>query len=118
MIRPNPRAPDYGAMVWLNQPSGGERQVLFPNRGPDNLFAAVGHLGQYILVAPDQKRTVVRLGKTGEEERPALVDALADVVSLCVGRQNVPSTTVTHRPPSHALSPSSRQTRSPPRADA
>lgn len=86
MIRPNPRAPDYGAMVWLNQPSGGERQVLFPNRGPDNLFAAVGHLGQYILVAPDQKLTVVRLGKTDQEERPALVDALADVVSLYVER--------------------------------
>lgn len=86
MIRPNPRAPDYGAMVWLNQPSGGERQVLFPNRGPDNLFAAVGHLGQYILVAPDQKLTIVRLGKTDQEERPALVDALADVVSLYVER--------------------------------
>lgn len=86
MIRPNPRAPDYGAMVWLNQPSGGERRVLFPDRGPDNLFAAVGHLGQYILVAPDQKLTVVRLGKTDQEERPALVDALADVVSLYVER--------------------------------
>lgn len=86
MIRPNPRTPDYGAMVWLNQPSGGERRVLFPDRGPDNLFAAVGHLGQYILVAPDQKLTVVRLGKTDQEERPALVDALADVVSLYVER--------------------------------
>jgi len=86
MIRPNPRAPDYGAMVWLNQPSGGERKVLFPDRGADNLFAAVGHLGQYILVAPDEKLTVLRLGKTDQEDRPALVDALADVVSLYVDR--------------------------------
>src|SRR5690606_29777125 len=66
MTQPNPRAADYGAMLWLNRPSGGDRQVLFPDEGPADLFAAVGHLGQYVLVSPGRKLTVVRLGKTDE----------------------------------------------------
>ena len=79
---PSPAAPDYGADTWLNRPSGTDREVLFSERGPDTLFAAVGHLGQYVLVSPQQRLTVVRLGKTDEEDRAALVDALADVVEL------------------------------------
>lgn len=86
MLRPSPRAPDYGAMLWLNRPSGGEREVLFPDRGPEDLFAAVGHLGQYVLVSPGRKLTVVRLGKTDDVERPALVGALAEIVALYSGR--------------------------------
>lgn len=82
MLRPSPRAPDYGAMLWLNRPSGGEREVLFPDHGPDDLFGAVGHLGQYVLVSPGLKLTVVRLGKTDDVDRPALVQALADIVAL------------------------------------
>jgi CubicO group peptidase (beta-lactamase class C family) len=81
--KPSPRAPDYGAMLWLNRPSGvKDRQVLFPERGPKSLVAAVGHLGQYVLVSPEQDLTVVRLGKTDQADRPALVGALADVVAL------------------------------------
>jgi CubicO group peptidase (beta-lactamase class C family) len=82
MTAPSPRAPDYGALVWLNRKSGGERKVLFPDQGPPSLFAAVGHLGQYVLVSPEQKLVVVRLGKTDDAERPALVDALAEIVAL------------------------------------
>jgi CubicO group peptidase (beta-lactamase class C family) len=82
MTAPSPRAPDYGAMTWLNRDSGGERKVLFPEQGPAGLFAAVGHLGQYVLVSPRQKLVVVRLGKTDDAERPALVDALAGIVAL------------------------------------
>jgi CubicO group peptidase (beta-lactamase class C family) len=82
MLRPNPRAPDYGAMVWLNRDSGGERQMLFPDRGPEGLFAAIGHLGQYVLVSPGQRLTVVRLGKTDQPDRRALVEALAEIVAL------------------------------------
>lgn len=77
-----PAAPDYGGALWINRPGGGERQVLFADRGPANLFAMVGHLGQYVLVAPDQRLTLVRLGKTDAAERPALVQALADVVAV------------------------------------
>jgi len=83
METPSPRSPDYGAMLWLNRASGNkDRKVLFPERGPRTLVAAVGHLGQYILVAPDQHLTVVRLGKTDQDDRPALVGALADIVAL------------------------------------
>jgi CubicO group peptidase (beta-lactamase class C family) len=82
MTSPSPRAPDYGATLWLNRKSGGEREVLFPDKGPAGLFAAVGHLGQYVIVSPAQKLVVVRLGKTDDEDRPALVDALAEIVAL------------------------------------
>ena len=82
MTTPSPRAPDYGAMVWLNRDSGGDRKMLFPDDGPRSLFAAIGHLGQYVLVSPDQGLVVVRLGKTDEEHRRALVDRLQDLVAL------------------------------------
>ncbi|OYW47195.1 MAG: serine hydrolase [Sphingomonadales bacterium 32-68-7] len=82
MRRPSPRAPDYGAMLWLNRESGGERAMLFPERGPADLVGAIGHLGQYVLVSPGRKLTVVRLGKTDEPDRAALVAALGDVVAL------------------------------------
>lgn len=82
MTRPSPRAADYGAMVWLNRPTDSGRNMLFAERGPGSVFAAVGHLGQYIIVAPEQKLVIVRLGKTDQEARDALVDALADIVAL------------------------------------
>jgi hypothetical protein len=82
MVAPSPRAPDYGAQTWLNRDSGADREMLFPGEGPSSLFGAVGHLGQYLLVSPTQKLTVVRLGKTDQDDRPALVDALATVVAL------------------------------------
>ena len=82
MTTASPRAADYGAMAWLNRKSGGERAVLFPDQGPANVFAAVGHLGQYVIVSPGQKLVVVRLGKTDDADRAALVDALAEIVAL------------------------------------
>jgi CubicO group peptidase (beta-lactamase class C family) len=85
MTRPSPRAPDYGAMTWLNRPSETDRAMLFADQGPASLFAAIGHLGQYVLVSPSQKLVVVRLGKTDEEDRAALVDALAEIVKLYPG---------------------------------
>lgn len=82
MLKSSPRAPDYGAHVWLNKRSGGDRSVLFADRGPGNAFSLVGHLGQYVIVVPDQKLTIVRLGLTQEEDRAALVDLLAEIVAL------------------------------------
>jgi CubicO group peptidase (beta-lactamase class C family) len=86
MTRPSPRAPDYGAMLWLNRSSSTERNMLFADRGPKDAFALVGHLGQYVIVSPSQGLTVVRLGKTDQEERPALVEALANLVELYPSR--------------------------------
>ena len=82
MTTPSPRAPDYGAMIWLNRPSGGQRNELFAEQGPHDAFALVGHLGQYVIVSPSQELTIVRLGKTDGKDRPALVGALAKIAAL------------------------------------
>ncbi|APE27569.1 Beta-lactamase class C and other penicillin binding proteins [Aurantiacibacter gangjinensis] len=82
MRTPSPASPDYGGQLWLNRDSETGRDTLFAEQGPDTAFAAVGHLGQYIIVSPEQGLTLARLGKTDGEERAALVDALADIVAL------------------------------------
>lgn len=82
MVTPSPRQKQYGAQVWLNRaPTNGDPS-LFPDRGPKDLFACIGHLGQYVIVSPGQGLTVVRLGKTQDDKLAPLVDGLADVVSL------------------------------------
>lgn len=82
MTTPSPREAQYGAQIWLNRkPTSGD-PVLFPDQGPASLFACVGHLGQYILVSPKQKLVVVRLGKTQDADRAAVVGHLANVVKL------------------------------------
>jgi CubicO group peptidase (beta-lactamase class C family) len=86
MRRPSPASPDYGAQLWLNHPSGEERDNLFDGALDENIFAAIGHLGQYIVVAPDRRLTVVRLGKTNDPDRELLVDMLGDVVALYPSR--------------------------------
>lgn len=86
MTRPSPRSPDYGAMTWLNRPSGGKRDELFAAQGPRDAFALVGHLGQYVIVSPSQGLTIVRLGKTDGKDRPALVGALAKIAALYPSR--------------------------------
>jgi len=82
MTAPSPRSPDYGAHTWLNRASGNERDVLFAERGPEDLFSAVGHLGQYVMVSPSKRLTLVRLGHTEDEKRDALEDQLADIIEL------------------------------------
>jgi CubicO group peptidase (beta-lactamase class C family) len=82
MTSPSPRAPDYGAHIWLNRDSGEERIVLYPEQGPGSAFGLVGHLGQYVVVSPAQKLTIVRLGKTDNAERRALVEQIAKVAAL------------------------------------
>lgn len=82
MLRPSPRNPGYGAQVWLNRPQVDGKVRLFPGQAPKSLFACIGHLGQYIIVSPDQKLTIVRLGKTDGAERDRLRQRLGDVVGL------------------------------------
>ena len=84
MTQSSPRAPDYGGQTWLNvaNQERGDDQVLFPEQGPSTLFAAVGHLGQYVMVSPDQRLTVVRLGKSDDALRGPLVADLAEIVAL------------------------------------
>lgn len=82
MTSPSPRNPGYGAQTWLNRPQPDGRESLFPDRAPRSVFAALGHLGQYVIVSPDQKLTVVRLGKSSEPERKAVRGHLARIMAL------------------------------------
>ncbi|MBO9498805.1 MAG: serine hydrolase [Novosphingobium sp.] len=82
MTTPSPRAPDYGAQIWLNRPSKADRDVLFASKGPPSAFSMVGHLGQYVVVAPDRALTVVRLGKTDDAGRDPVIAAIGDIVAL------------------------------------
>ena len=86
MVTPSPTAEQYGFQTWLNRPldeaAEGNRHPLFPDRAPHNLFALIGHMGQYVLVSPDQQLTLVRLGHSDAEERREMLQAAADVLDL------------------------------------
>ena len=81
MTRPSPRNPGYGAQLWLNRPPAKGAPPLFP-LAPEGLFACIGHLGQYIIVSPQQQITVVRLGHTDDAKRPALHRRMTEIVAL------------------------------------
>ena len=86
MLTSSPTANQYGYQIWLNQPlgqKGGEwGHPLFPTRAPASLFSLIGHMGQYVLVSPDQRVTMVRLGHSTSEERKAMLEQAADVLAL------------------------------------
>ena len=73
----------YGGHIWLNKrrPAGRD-QVLFPGKAPSDVFAALGHLGQFVVVSPQQKLTIVRLGKTQDDVLDPVNDQLAKVIAL------------------------------------
>ncbi len=75
--------PAYGGHIWLNKKRPeGRGQVLFPDNGPDTIFAALGHLGQQIVVSPDQKLTVVRLGKTQDDVLAPVHAQIGEIMSV------------------------------------
>lgn len=82
MLSPSPNDAGYGGHIWLNRsrPAGADA-ALWPDRGPNDLFACIGHQGQYIIVSPSQRVTVVRLGITRDDEFPALRRHLADLIA-------------------------------------
>jgi CubicO group peptidase (beta-lactamase class C family) len=82
MVAPAPRNPGYGAQIWRNVPQPSGHEELFPERGAKSIYAMIGHLGQYVIVSPEQHLTIVRLGKTDSGKRPALVLRLGDIVQL------------------------------------
>lgn len=86
MKTPSPRSAFYGAHTWLNRDSGFDRDDHAQDRGPETMFAAIGHMGQYVLVSPDQKLTVVRLGHSDTEQRKPMLQQLLDVVELYPAR--------------------------------
>lgn len=79
---PSPTNPGYGGQFWLNnRPVSGKDNVLFWRAGPADAFAAIGHLGQYVIVVPSRRLVVVRLGKTQDEALQPVRDALARLVN-------------------------------------
>lgn len=67
---PAPTNAQYGGHFWLNRGTPPEDQVaLFPSQGPADAYAAVGHLGQYVIIVPSKNMVIVRLGRTWD---PAL----------------------------------------------
>jgi CubicO group peptidase (beta-lactamase class C family) len=83
MVTPSPARANYGFQIWLNRTlPEGEEQPLFPDRAPKSMFSLIGHMGQYVLVSPDQRVTLVRLGHSGSDERPVMLQQAADVLEL------------------------------------
>jgi CubicO group peptidase (beta-lactamase class C family) len=82
MKAPSPRNPGYGAQLWLNHPSSDHHDLLFPDRAPQSILACIGYLGQYVIVSPSQKLTVVRMGRTRDPTRAHLRDHLSRIVAL------------------------------------
>ena len=74
--------PQYGGHFWLNRGMAAADQVaLFPSQGPDDAYAAVGHLGQYVIVVPSKNMVVVRLGRTWDPELGPVRVALGRLVN-------------------------------------
>ncbi|ODT00701.1 MAG: serine hydrolase [Erythrobacter sp. SCN 62-14] len=84
MLTPSPASPQYGFQIWLNRPIPGSdaKHPLFPDRAPSSLFSLIGHMGQYVLVSPEQRVTMVRLGHSDSKERPPMLQQAADVLAL------------------------------------
>ena len=85
MVTSSPASPHYGFQTWLNRPIPGaepNEHPLFPDRAPASLFSLIGHMGQYVLVSPAQRVTMVRLGHSDSAERPAMLQQAADVLEL------------------------------------
>lgn len=82
MVQPSPKSPHYGLQTWLNRPNGLDEHPLFPDSAPHSLFAMIGHMGQYVIVSPEQGLTVVRLGHSNAQEREAMLKQLAEIIEL------------------------------------
>jgi CubicO group peptidase (beta-lactamase class C family) len=83
MKTPSRNDNSYGAHIWLNRPrANGQDQVLFPGKAPSDVFAALGHLGQFVIVSPQHRLTIVRLGKTPDDKLDPLDDQFVKLIAL------------------------------------
>ena len=83
MLTPSPAFAGYGGHIWLNRPeaAGHGNPALWPGQGPADLFACLGHQGQFIIVSPGQRLTVVRLGISTEPQIDHVRDRLRDIIA-------------------------------------
>ena len=74
--------PGYGGQFWLNLPPfKGNETALFADQGPRDAYAAIGHLGQYVIIVPSRDLVVVRLGMTPDGSRAPVKAALVRLVN-------------------------------------
>jgi CubicO group peptidase (beta-lactamase class C family) len=80
--QPSPANAGYGGQFWLNRvPAKGAESALFAAQGPADAYAAIGHLGQYVIVVPSRHLVVVRLGKTQDDVLAPVKAALGRLVN-------------------------------------
>jgi len=83
MLTPSEQDEAYGGHIWLNRVRrAGRNQVLFPGKAPDDVFAMLGHLGQFAVVSPKHKLVIVRMGKTTDDRQGPVNDQIAQVINL------------------------------------
>jgi len=82
MVTPSPRQANYGFHIYLNRKTGEAKNPLFPDRAPHSVFAMIGHMGQYAIVSPSQRVTIVRLGHSDATQRPPMLQEVADILAL------------------------------------
>ena len=83
MKTPSKNDNSYGGHIWLNRPNNADRnQVLFPGKAPSDVFAALGHLGQFVIVSPQHRLTIVRLGKTDDGKLDPLDDQFVKLIAI------------------------------------
>jgi len=79
---PTPAFPGYGGQFWLNLPVPADKEsALFADSGPADAYAAIGHLGQYVIIVPSKALVVVRVGFTPDEARAPLKKGLGRLVN-------------------------------------
>ncbi len=83
MKTPSKTDNSYGGHIWLNRKrNDGRDQVLFPDKAPSDVFAALGHLGQFVVISPQHRLTIVRLGNTQDDQLDPIDDQLAKLISI------------------------------------
>ncbi len=79
---------NYAGHLWINaRPAAGQPNAMFAPHATPATFAMIGHLGQFVIVVPEKKAVIVRLGKTANKDRPALRDELGMLVDALEPRR-------------------------------
>ncbi|MDF1868488.1 MAG: serine hydrolase, partial [Saprospiraceae bacterium] len=70
----------YGAQFWLNAKS---KNQWIPNV-PEDMFAAKGHYGQYVIIIPSMDLVIVRLGQTYNKKAFDIDKFIVEVLATLV----------------------------------
>ncbi len=66
MRRASPVDPEMGAQLWRNHARADGDGLLIAGKAPPGIFACAGKGGQFVIVSPAQRVTLVRLGASGD----------------------------------------------------